>query len=142
MFKYWNINFKNGTLLLWNLWLVCGKMINSSLESAVCKTPHIIKHSGRYNNFHPIMIKLMTRLIKGSSLRWCNQNLEFQSLTQVTGAPLFHEYAWMKIKIRACKLGSENTSCIRKYHEYDKMDRKIRNCEIFSIECKKLDVNT
>ena len=35
----------------WNLWLVCGKMINSSLESAVCKTPHIIKHSGRYSNF-------------------------------------------------------------------------------------------
>ena len=84
----------------------------------------------------------MTRLIKGSSLRWCNQNFEFQSLTQVTGALLFHEYAWMKIKMRACKLGSENTSCIRKYHKYDKMDRKIRNCEIFSIECKKLDVNT
>ena len=57
MFKYRNINFKNGTSLLWNLWLVCGKMINSSLESAVCKTPHIIKHSGRYNNFHPIVIK-------------------------------------------------------------------------------------
>ena len=55
MFKYTNINFKNGTLLLWNLWLVCGKMINSSLESAVCKTPHIIKHSGRYSNFHPIV---------------------------------------------------------------------------------------
>ena len=57
MFKYTNINFKNGTSLLWNLWLVCGKMINSSLESAVCKTPHIIKHSGRYSNFHPIVIK-------------------------------------------------------------------------------------
>ena len=42
----YNINFKNGTSLIWNLWLVCGKMINSSLESAVCKTPHIIKHSG------------------------------------------------------------------------------------------------
>ena len=46
MFKYTNINFKNGTLLLWNLWLVCGKIINGSLESAVCKTPHVIKHSG------------------------------------------------------------------------------------------------
>ena len=40
-----------------------------------------------------------------------------------------------------CKLGSENTSWIRKYHKYDKMDRKIRNCDIFSIECKKLDGN-
>ena len=57
MFKYMNINFKNITLLLWNLWLSCGKMINSSLESAVYKTPHIIKHSGRYSNFHPIVIK-------------------------------------------------------------------------------------
>ena len=41
IFKYTNIYFKNGALLLWNLWLVCGKMINSSLgslESAVCKT--------------------------------------------------------------------------------------------------------
>ena len=47
---------KNGVSLLWNLWLVCGKMINSSLESAVCKTPHIIKHSGRYSNFRPIAI--------------------------------------------------------------------------------------
>ena len=56
-FTEWLINFKNGTSLLWNLWLLCGKMINSSLESAVCKTPHIIKHSGRYNNFHPIVIK-------------------------------------------------------------------------------------
>ena len=56
MFKYTNINFKNGTLLLWNLWLVCGKMINGSLESAFCKTPHIIKHSERYSNFHPIVI--------------------------------------------------------------------------------------
>ena len=48
----------------------------------------------------------------------------------------------MKIKIRACKLGSENTSWRRKYHKYDEMDRKIRNCEIFSLECKKLDGNT
>ena len=56
MFKYMNINFKNGTSLHWNLWLVCGKMINSSLESAVCETPHIIKHSGQYSNFHPIVI--------------------------------------------------------------------------------------
>ena len=47
---------KNGASLLWNLWLVCGKMINSSLESAVCKTPHIIKHSGRYSKFRPIAI--------------------------------------------------------------------------------------
>ena len=141
MFKYTNINFKNGTLLLWNLWLVCGKMINSSLESAVCKTPHIIKHSGRYNNFHPIVITTCD-YTKAFSSWWCNQNFEFPSFTQVTGAPWFHEYAWMKIKIRACKLGSENTSCIRKYHKYDKMDRKIRNCEILSIECKKLDVNT
>ena len=45
-------------------------------------------------------------------------------------------------KNRACKLGSENTSWIRKYHKYDKMDRKIRNCDIFSIECKNLDGNT
>ena len=57
MFKCMNINFKNGTSLLWNLWIVCGKMINSSLESTVCKTPRIIKHSGRYSNFRPIMIK-------------------------------------------------------------------------------------
>ena len=42
----------------------------------------------------------------------------------------------MKIKIRECKLGSENTSWRRKY-KYGEMDRKIRNCEIFSIECKK-----
>ena len=48
----------------------------------------------------------------------------------------------VKIKICACKLGSENTSWIRKDHKYDKMDRKIRNCDIFSIECKKLDGNT
>ena len=41
----------------------------------------------------------------------------------------------MKIKIRACKLGSENTSWRRKYHKDDEMDKKI-NCEIFSIECK------
>ena len=40
-----------------------------------------------------------------------------------------------------CKLGSENTSWIRKYHKYDEMDRKIRNCDIFSTECKKLDGN-
>ena len=38
-------------------YVVCGKTINSSLESAVCITPHIIKHYGRYNNFHPIVIK-------------------------------------------------------------------------------------
>ena len=37
----------------------------------------------------------------------------------------------------ACKLGSENTSWIRKY-KYDKINRKIRKCDIFSIECKKL----
>ena len=74
--------------------------------------------------------------------RWCNQNLEFPSFTQVTGAPLFHKYAWMKIRIRACKLGSENTSWIRKYHKYDEMDRKIRNCDIFSIKRKKPDGNT
>ena len=84
----------------------------------------------------------MTRLIKGFSLRWRNQNFEFPSFTQITGALLFHKYAWMKIKIRACKLGSENTSWRRKYHKEDEMDRKIRNCEIFSIECKKLDGNT
>ena len=82
----------------------------------------------------------MTRLIK-FFLQWRNQNFEFPSFTQVIGGPRFHEYAWMKIKIRACKLGSENTSCIRKY-KYDKMDIKIRNCDIFSIECKKLDGNT
>ena len=29
----------------------------------------------------------MTRLIKGFSLRWLNQNFEFPSLTQVTEAP-------------------------------------------------------
>ena len=59
-------------------------------------------------------------------------------------APCFHdhEYAWVKIKIRSCKLGSENTSWIRKYHKYDEMDIKIRNCDIFSIECKKPDGNT
>ena len=56
MFKYMNIYFKNRASLLWNLWLVCGKMINSSLESAVCKTPHIIEHSGRYSNFRSIVI--------------------------------------------------------------------------------------
>ena len=43
----------------------------------------------------------------------------------------------VKLKIRTCKLGSENTSWIRKYHKYDKIDRKIRNYDIFSIECKK-----
>ena len=46
MFKYRNIYFKNGASLLWNLWLVCDKMINSSLgslESAVCKTIAIWK---------------------------------------------------------------------------------------------------
>ena len=116
-------------------------MINSSLESAVCKTPHIIKHSGGYSNFHPIVIKTCD-YTKAYSSRWCSQNLEFPSFTQVTEAPCFHEYAWMKIKICACKLGSENTSWIRKYHKYGEMDRKIRNCEIFSIECKKLDGNT
>ena len=86
MFKYTNINFKNGTSLLWNLWLVCGKMINSSLESAVCKTPHILKHSGRYSNFHPIVIETCDKT-KAFSSRRCNQNFEFPSFTQVTEDP-------------------------------------------------------
>ena len=41
IFKNTNIYLKNAASLLWNLWLVCGKLINSSLgslESAVCKT--------------------------------------------------------------------------------------------------------
>ena len=74
----------------------------------------------------------MTRLIKSFSLRWCNQNLEFPSYTQVTGAPWFHEYAWVKIKIHACKLGSENTSLVRKYYKYNKMDTKIKKNVTFS----------
>ena len=55
--------------------------------------------------------------------------------------PMFPWIRLVKMKIRAYKLGSENTSWIRKYDEYDEMDRKIRNCDIFSTECKKLDGN-
>ena len=142
MFKYPNIYLKNGASLLWNLWLVCGKMINSSLESAVCKTPHIIKHSDDIVIFIRPWYKLVKRLIKGFSLRWCNQNFEFFVIYASYRGPCFHEYSWVKIKIHECKLGTENTSWIRKYHKYNKMDRNIRNCDIFSTECKKLHGNT
>ena len=48
----WNFVTLESVASLWQ-----NDKLNGSLESAVCKTPHIIKHSGRYSNFHLIVIK-------------------------------------------------------------------------------------
>ena len=48
--------------------------------------------------------------------------------------PMFPWIRLVKLKIRACKLGSENTSWIRKYHKYDEMDRKNKKLWHFLLE--------
>ena len=85
----------------------------------------------------------MTRLIKGFSLQWRNQNFKFPSFTQVTwgpdsiNTPSENKNPVMQIRFRKYELEKKNI-----IHSYGEMDRKIRNCEIFSIECNRLDGNT
>ena len=114
-------------------------MINSSLgslESAVCKTPHIIKHSGRYSNFHLIMIKTCDLTNWRFFFTMVQSKFWISFIYTSYSGPTI---PWIllglvKIKIRACKLGSENTSWIRKYLKYDEMNRKIRNWTLHRMQ--------